>query len=258
MPLATAVHPEGPRYGAPIVYLSGLWAAPTVWRHAAGYLAHRGWAGRVVDTRDVSGGIAKRGQAVADDVRTLPAAPVLVGHDAGALVALAVASDVTVRALVLLSPLVPGAPGTHALTWSRSLAWSLLRGRRIAPPSGPAGVAFLRGVATDIVSADEDPHLLAELARRSRIRRPARMPPTLVLWGDADPLVSGDDVSRLSSELGAELHAIAGHGHWLVRPPAWQDCVDRVHRWLVHRLGEDVLELYAEAMADRDDDLEEP
>jgi hypothetical protein len=31
--------------------------------------------------------------------------------------------------------------------------------------------------------------------------------------------------------------------------------VHRVHRWLVQRLGEDNLELYAEAMADRDDDV---
>jgi pimeloyl-ACP methyl ester carboxylesterase len=256
MATATAIHPEGPRYAAPIVYLSGLWVAPRIWRHAAGYLAHRGWEGRLVDTRDVGGGIAKRGQAVADDARTLSSPPVLVGHDAGALVALAAAAEVPVRALVLVSPLVPGAPGTHALTWSRGLPWALLRGRALGPPAGAAGAAFLRDVAPDAwsVSPGEDPRMLAELARRSRIRRPATMPPTLVLRGEADRLVSRDDVSRLASDLGAELDEIAGHGHWLLVPPAWQACVHRIHRWLVQRLGEDLLELYAEAMADRDDD----
>jgi hypothetical protein len=38
---------------------------------------------------------------------------------------------------------------------------------------------------------------------------------------------------------------------------AWQEAVPRVHRWLVRRLGEANLELYAEAMADRDE-VDEP
>lgn len=99
--------------------------------------------------------------------------------------------------------------------------------------------------------------MLSELARRSRAPRPARVPPTLVLRGGADPVVTNDDVRRLVGELGADFSEIPAEGHWLLAPPAAQECVHRVHRWLVQRLGEDNLELYAEAMADRDDDAGE-
>ena len=105
---ATPVHPEGPRYAAPIVYLAGLWVSPVVWRPVATYLAHRGWEGRLLDTRGVRGGIAARADAVAADLAKRAVEPVLVGHDAGAMVALAVAAKVPVRALVLAAPLVPG------------------------------------------------------------------------------------------------------------------------------------------------------
>src|SRR5262249_51743408 len=143
----TPVHPEGPRYAAPIVYLAGIWVAPAVWRPAATYLAHRGWAGRLLDARGVRGGIAARADAGAADLAKRATPSVLVAHDAGAMVALAVAATVPVRALVLVSPLVPGAPGTHAVTWSRGLVWSLLRRRRVAPPRGRAGDAYLGGLA---------------------------------------------------------------------------------------------------------------
>ena len=256
---ATPVHPEGPRYAAPIVYLAGLWVSPVVWRPVATYLAHRGWEGRLLDTRGVRGGIAARADAVAADLAKRAVEPVLVGHDAGAMVALAVAAKVPVRALVLAAPLVPGAPGTHAVTWSRALVWALLRRRPLGLPHGRAGEVYLNGLPSDAQAAvaDEDPRMLSELARRSRTPRRPSVPPTLVLRGSADPVVSDEDVHRLVADLGADRAEIPGHGHWLLAAPAAQECVHRVHRWLVQRLGEDNLELYAEAMADRDDDAGE-
>jgi pimeloyl-ACP methyl ester carboxylesterase len=255
MVTATPVHPEGPRYAAAIAYFSGVWMGPQVWRQAASYLGHRGWAGTLLDTRAVAGGIAARAAAAAEHLRALPVAPVLVGHDAGALVALATATRVDVPALVLVSPLSPGAPGTHAIAWSPGLVWSLIRRRSVPPPVGSHGDAFFAGLSPEArrTAGREDPRLLAELARRSRIRRPMPMPPTLVLRGDADPVLSRDDARRIASDLGAELQEMAEQGHWPLASPAWQDCVHRMHRWLVQRLGAPNLELYAEAMAERDD-----
>jgi predicted alpha/beta hydrolase family esterase len=256
MVTATPVHPEGPRYAAPIAYLSGLWIAPRVWQHVATYLGHRGWEGRLLDTRTVRGGIAARGDAVAAYLSARGTAPVLLAHDAGAPVAIAVASLMEVRALVLVSPLVPGAPGTHALAWSRALVWGLLRRRALGPPSGRAAEAYFDAVPHELraTAEPEDARLLSQLARRSRLRRPARVPPTLVLRGSLDPFVSADDAARTARDLGGDVDEIPGHGHWLLVPPASHECVHRVHRWLVQRLGEDVLEQYAEAMAARDDD----
>ena len=254
MVTSTPVHPEGPRYGASIAYLSGLWTGPQVWRAAAQDLAHRGWAGLLIDAGSVAGGIAARATAVTEFLRKLPAMPVLVGHDAGALVALAAASRTEVPAVVLVSPLRPGAPGTHALAWSRGLPWALVSRRPVAPPRGETGRAFLADRPSDVGASPEDPRLLSELARRTPIARPASMPPALVLHGARDPFLSSDEARRLATDLGAELIDLDGVGHWLPAAAAWQRAGDRVHRWLVQRLGDTNLELYAEAMADRDDD----
>lgn len=255
MVTTTPVHPEGPRYAAPIVYFPGVWLGARVWREAASYLAHRGWDGGIVDMDAGSGGIARRADAAAAHLAALSMPPVLVGHDAGALVALATASRVEVRALVLVSPLHPGAPATHALVWSRGLVWSLLRRRLVPPPSGRTGDVFLAGSPPGIRQTlrNEDARLLTELARRSRIERPPRMPPTLLIHGALDPLLPPDDARRFAHELGAEREELPDRGHWLIAPAAWQVCGDRVHRWLVQRLGEPILELYGEAMADRDE-----
>jgi len=259
MVTTTPVHPEGPRYGAPIVYVPGVWLGPQVWQPAASYLGHRGWAGMLVDARAVPGGIDARAAAVSAHLAALPAAPVLIGHDAGALVALAMATRMDVRAMVLLAPLCPGAPATHALTWSGGLVWSLLRRRPVAPPAGPVGDAFFADLPAALrrTIGNEDPRLLAQLARRSAIVRPVRMPPTLVLHGGADPILPRDEALRFARDVGAESLELPGRGHWLLAAGAWQDCGDRVHRWLVQRLGETILELYAEAMADREDDGDE-
>jgi pimeloyl-ACP methyl ester carboxylesterase len=256
---AIALHPEGPRYGASIVYLPGLWLGPETLRPAASYFGHRGWAGTVLDVRGVEGGIGARADAVTEHVRRAEAPPVLVAHDAGALVALGVAARTPVRALVLASPLRPGAPGTHALVWSRSLVWSLLRRRPVPPPRGPVGAAFLEGMSSDAVEAmrAEDPRVLSALSRRTGLGAPPVMPPTLVLRGVLDPIVSADDARGFAAELGADLEELPRRGHRLLAGAAWQEAVPRVHRWLVRCLGEANLELYAEAMADRDE-VDEP
>jgi pimeloyl-ACP methyl ester carboxylesterase len=257
---ATPVHPEGPRYGTSIVFLSGLWVSPMVWRPVASFLAHRGWPGALLDVRAVAGGVAARADPVAGYVRALSAPPVMIGHDAGALVALAAAARAPVRALALVSSLVPGAPGTHGVAWSRRLPWSLFRRAPVAAPSGPVGAAFFAGLPDQArdETTPEDPRLLAELARRSHVARPATMPPALVLRGAADPIVSHDDARGLAAELGADFDELPDHGHWLPAASGWQECVQRLHRWLVQRLGESELEFYAEAMAERDDADPEP
>ena len=254
MVTSTPVHPEGPRYCASIAYLSGLWTGPLVWRAAAQYLAHRGWAGLLVDASGVTGGIGARATAVVEYLRKLPAMPVLVGHDAGALVALASAARIEVPAVVLVSPLRPGAPGTHALAWSRGLPWALVRRRPVSPPEGVTGRAFLADRPPDAGATLEDPRFLSEVARRTPIARPAPMPPALVLHGARDPFLSSDEARGLATDLGAELIELDDQGHWLPAAAAWQRAGDRVHRWLVQRLGDANLELYAEAMADREDD----
>ena len=56
----------------------------------------------------------------------------------------------------------------------------------------------------------------------------------------------------LADALGAEHTEIAGAAHWPIVAPSWRPTADAVHRWLVRRLGEPLLELYGEMMAERD------
>jgi acetyl esterase/lipase len=170
------------------------------------------------------------------------------------LIALASAARAEVPAVVLVSPLRPCVPGTHALAWSRGLPWALLRRRPIDPPGGATGRAFLADRPPDVTATSEDPRLLSEVARRTPVARPTRMPPALLLHGARDPFLSSDEARIFASDLGADLVELEGLGHWLPAAAVWQRAGDQVHRWLVQRLGETNLELYAEAMADRDAD----
>src|SRR5687768_3350475 len=192
---ATPVHPEGPRYAASLVYLPGLWVGPRVWERAGAHLGHRGWQGAILDLRAVTGGIAARAAAVAGHGRRLDSPPVLLGRAAGALVASAPASHLAVRALVLASPLRPGAPTTHAIAWSRGLVWSLFRRAAVPPPAGPTGEAFMARLPPELLDGVglEDARVLGELARRSPIRRPARLPPTLLVHASDDAFVPADE-----------------------------------------------------------------
>jgi hypothetical protein len=56
----------------------------------------------------------------------------------------------------------------------------------------------------------------------------------------------------LTQALGADERVIEDAGHWILAGPSWQRTVDVVHRWLVQRLGAPLLELYPEAMAERE------
>jgi predicted alpha/beta hydrolase family esterase len=247
---AHAIPPEGPRYGAPLVYLAGAWTRVGLWRGVATYLAHRGWQGFLIEPGD-GDGIRSRAEAVARWVTRLDMPPVIIAHDAGALVAAAAARVAPLRALVLVAPLLPGAPGTHAVAWSRGLVWSLLRGRRVPPPRGPAGDAYFAGCGV-IDAVPESARLLGDLARRRALEPCADPPTTLVVHGALDPIVSAEDAGRWAAAFRGEVLEMPQRAHWPMAGLHWQDFVRQVHRWLVRQLGEDLLELYAEAMDDSD------
>ena len=109
------VHAEAARYATSLLFLPGLWAGPELWRGVAGYLAHRGWEGGLVDLRTTAGGLEGRAQAVADYAAGLPAPPVLVGHDAGGLVALTAARRGLSAAVVLVAPRGPAGAARRAI-----------------------------------------------------------------------------------------------------------------------------------------------
>jgi pimeloyl-ACP methyl ester carboxylesterase len=244
---------EGSRYASGLLCIPGLWAETRVWRGFASYLGHRGWECHLLDVRGVPGGLAARAAAVGEYAAGLAAPPVLVGHDAGGLVALAAAARGPTAAVVLLAPVAPGSRAARRLVLApRSLA-ALLLGRVVSPPTGPGAGAWA-SLPPELRSclAAEDAASVREVVW-GRIRpAPAAHVPTLVVAGTADPLLEASAADALARSIGGELARLEGADHWLIAGPHWQSAVALVHRWLVRRLGEPLLETYAETMAERE------
>lgn len=250
---------EAARYRPEILYVPSLWAAPGVWRGWAGFLGHRGWAGHLVSVREVEGGIDERARRVAALAREQETPPILVGHGAGALVAALAARDAAVTALVLVAPLVPGASriGRLVLRWDAVLG--LITGATLPPPPGEAMTDVLARIGTTLqreivegLAADTGAAVLDVV--RPRPWSGACAQPTLVVHGANDAIAPVAAARRFAAELGAEILEVADGPHWLLAAPDWRVSASAVHRWLVSRLPEGMLDFYAEAMADRGDD----
>jgi pimeloyl-ACP methyl ester carboxylesterase len=245
------LRPESPRYAASLLFLPDLWAPAGVWQPVAGFLGHRGWEGGLVEMRG-RGGVADRAAALVEHVRTLAHPPVLIGHGAGGLVALAVADAMPLAAVILVAPLVPGSTPCRRLTARWEAVWAIARGRAVPPPRGEHARRVYREVPDDL--GDEAAQAVLDVAR-GRWTAPSRLSvPALLVAGRDDPLLPREAAVALASTLGADHVEIPDAGHWPLLPPGWRSTVGVVHRWLVRRLGEPLLEFYADAMAEREDD----
>jgi len=250
MSLSIPLRPESPRYTARLLFLPDLWAPASLWLRVGGFLGHRGWEGELLELRG-AGSLADRAEIVLERVAGSVERPVvLIGHGAGGLVALDVARRTRVAAVVLVAPLVPGSAQCRRLIarWDAFAAIAL--GRDIPPPCGARARRLFGEVPAGL--EEDTARAVLDSVRGRRAALPAVSVPALVVSGECDPLLPRDAAVELVSAMGAEHVEIAGAGHWPLVPPSWRSSVGVVHRWLVRRLGEPLLELYADAMAERD------
>jgi pimeloyl-ACP methyl ester carboxylesterase len=103
--------------------------------------------------------------------------------------------------------------------------------------------------------APEPASLVRALVRG--VALPAAGQPTLALVGDHDTLLPLAVARSFADSVAAELQVLEGAGHWPHVSPGWQQVVAIVHRWLVQRLGEPLLERYAESIEERDLDADD-
>ncbi len=248
------IRAESGRYATPLLLLPDLWAGPESWSTMAGFLGHRGWEGASVDLRGIIGGLEARIAAVAAHVSRLPSAPVLIGHGAGALVAAGVARIRPPAALVLVAPSLTGSDGVRRLAWRWDAVVDLVFGRSCRPPTGRVAAGVFGELPDRIVAAlgPDDRGAVLDVVR-GRAMPPGAVPvPTVVLAGQRDPICPPDRAGDLASSLQADVEIVPDAGHWLIADAQWMTTANVLHRWLVRRLGEGLLELYAEAMAERD------
>src|SRR6185295_19104263 len=137
---------------------------------------------------------------------------------------------------------------------------ALVLGRAVSPPDDAIAAAWIdvaeptRSQILAGLSPDDAASVRDVVWGRVPPSHPAGGTPSLLLAGDRDAVVPLDAAESLARGAGAELHVIEGTGHWPLAGAGWQTTVGVVHRWLVQRLGAALLELYPEAMAEREAD----
>jgi len=253
MPPLLTIAAESEKFTAPLLFLHGLWCDANVWRRAMGYFAHRGWTCHAA-TLPRATATEPTMTASVDFVRShivrLGVPPVVIGHDLGSCLALAVTSDV--RAVVAMAPLHGASVATtiEALVPRWRLALSAWRGQAVDFPSRRGPSRYRADMARLKSTMPESPTFLRSLARGAAAPELAfgvepsertERSPVLVVGGARDEFAPLGPLRSWATELGAEIEIVPEGGHALPWEQGWEKTMALVHRWLVRRLGEDLL-----------------
>lgn len=245
------VRAEASRFRHPLLLVHGLWTGGWIWRDLASYLAHRGWDAWIPSFLSASAApdLASRRRALLEVCRELSTPPVVIAHDAGIVVADALAADATPAAVVAIAPI--SFDGSRALRHPRF--WGARLGaRRVTPPRKGAAAAMVSGVSeADLPSLRTDSGAyFRALARRDPPVGAAGGPGLVVISG-RDPAVSLGYCERVATGRGWDVERHDASGHFPMLGGSAVPLADRVHRWLVRSIGADLL-----AWADDEEDEE--
>ncbi len=248
--------PERRSRRKPLYMLHGELGGSWLWQRFLGYFAPRGWEGHALNLRghywsqtadfgtlDFSTYL----EDVAAGADLMPRPPIVIGHGLGGLLALRLAQERPVSAIVLLSPALPAAllppPPPHMV---RLLPREY--GRELLGWDGP--IEALRRQNTDLTRADiaRVQHMLgieAGAARRQMLEgvdvELDQLPevPRLVIGAGLDQHFPESDSERLAEWLGADYHAFSTHSHYglLIGENSYEQVADVVRAFIeLHRL----------------------
>ena len=258
-PLAIDLYsPERKKYKAPLILLHGLWSSSACWMPWATHFANLGWECRAVNLRGRFGADAaaelKRlsfAECVSDVREVFRAAPfpsVVVAHDLGALIALKALEGEKASALVLLAPLPPAdvvsePPRAVKLLRLKYSALMLLR-RPFRIEAGDFQKLWLGAPASegdaDCLVPDAPALIQTFFARRVDVARDPSCAPILIAAARDDRVVAPAALGAFAARLGAELREVPG-GHWLIGEEGGEETVRDLHRWIVQKLGGEIL-----------------
>ena len=238
------------RYGKPserppLIFVHGGTQGSWIWEGIAPALAERGWYASCLNWfghngSDILPPPEALGRSIVDvtrEIRTvadrLPGNPVLVAHSMGGLAALAYASRNPVRALVLITPVVPReyAGAEIPVPVDPSAMW-------LAPPE------TLRELFWDLVddvtsgryqslAVPESPQAVMEATRWTvEVDVSSITAPAYLLGAERDMLVPHEYVESLAKGMGARYELLPGQGHGVPLNPIWKDVATRISGWL--------------------------
>jgi len=183
--------------------------------------------------------------AVVAAIRDMPAAPAVIGHSMGGLLALRASLEEAVAGVALVSSVPP--TGLSAPAMEMAMGDPLLFGEVAGILGGDecgSPEVLRRALFSDAVGNDE---ALSYLARFQSESRQAVMAlhglqafnplahwglPILVLGGAEDRLISPAHVHWTATLLGRRAEIIPGIGHAVMLEPAWIDVAERIEGWL--------------------------
>jgi pimeloyl-ACP methyl ester carboxylesterase len=194
--------------GASYAMICGSGSSGHVWEPVAGALG-----GRVLQAPDEAD-VPAMAVALHDDIERLTRPRVVIGASLGALIALELAHDTAIDALILVAAGFGIAITPTVLDTIAANRPGMLEQMARGVVADPHNDAIVEGVARDFEGGG--PRLLLrhmQALSRHRPRRPSDLPPTFVLWGTCDPGVSLKDHAELAARCEAPLLPIADAGH---------------------------------------------
>jgi pimeloyl-ACP methyl ester carboxylesterase len=200
--------------------------------------------------RDAAAGLSMSDYAadIADLARSLPQAPVLVGHSMGGLVCALAARKAPVAAVVLFSPSPPwGVAG-----YSMEEAVTAFGVQMMSPVAGvlQPDLDLMRAFSVNRLRPREREAVLQRLRPESgralretltwwldpfmttSIGPGPLQAPTLVFAGGEDRVHTEETVRRTAERLGGELRVLKGMSHWPFREPGGEGLAGEVLAWL--------------------------
>ncbi|MBL6939844.1 MAG: alpha/beta hydrolase [Alphaproteobacteria bacterium] len=183
-------------------------------------------------------------------IKALDDTPILLGHSLGGLLAQMLASKGRARALVLLAPCAPWGVLPSTLFEIASAQTMMLNGpmwNQVLKPSFDVAahasldrlpMADRRRVFAQFVPESgratfEIMHWGWDAARASHVSAPAVTCPVWCVTGEHDKINPPGTVQRVAARYRhATFKELAGHSHWLIEEPGWEDVAAAALDWL--------------------------
>ena len=250
------VRAESARFRHPLLLVHGLWTGAWIWRGFAAYVAHRGWdswAPTLLDDPETADATARLDR-LRDVVRDLDEPPIVVTHDAGLVTAARLGADAEFPAVVALNPVLSpvdvGEP--QCFRWPQ-FWYARWFGERVAPPAGSMARRLVAGTGVSSEWRADSAAFFRDVATsRSALLPESFAAAGLIVASTGDPMLSSAGAADLARRRGWSYEASDAPGHFPMLQPGWEGLADRIHRWIVRTLGEDLL-LFLDRESDASD-----
>lgn len=242
----------------PVLFVHGAWNAAWCWdEHFLDFFADKGYRAVALSLRGHGNSTAPGGlhactiSDYVDDVRTvaktLPVAPVLIGHSMGGLVVQKYLERHAAPAAVLMASMPPQGALGSGLRWMKRHPWHFTKmaitGRSLAYVNtvALARERFFCAHTPDAVVSNYAARLREEsgLTGISSIvnrARPGRVTTTpLVLGAGEDGATSAAEVHATARAYRTDPQFFPGMGHAMMMEPGWAAVAGRIHHWLITR-----------------------